>query len=67
MSVFRPAGFALHSAPPPRSRGMRVLATTMLAVMAVLFLVATEFVHVHPAIGFVRAFAEAAMVGGITN
>jgi len=67
MSVLRPASFALHSAPPPRSRGMRVLATTMLAVMAVVFLVATEFVHVHPAVGFVRAFAEAAMVGGIAD
>jgi uncharacterized membrane-anchored protein YjiN (DUF445 family) len=46
---------------------MRVLATTMLAVMALIFVVATRFSHLHPAIGFVRAFAEAAMVGGIAD
>ena len=67
MSVARPIGLRLPSAPPPRSRGMRVLATTMLAVMALIFVAATHYNHVHPAIGFVRAFAEAAMVGGIAD
>jgi len=46
---------------------MRILATAMLAGMAALFIAATGLVHVHPAWGFVRAFAEAAMVGGIAD
>ncbi len=46
---------------------MRVLATAMLAGMAALFITATRLVELHPAWGFVRAFAEAAMVGGIAD
>jgi uncharacterized membrane-anchored protein YjiN (DUF445 family) len=46
---------------------MRVLATAMLAGMAALFIAATGLVDMHPAWGFVRAFAEAAMVGGIAD
>jgi uncharacterized membrane-anchored protein YjiN (DUF445 family) len=46
---------------------MRVLATAMLAGMAAIFIAATGLVDVHPAWGFVRAFAEAAMVGGIAD
>lgn len=46
---------------------MRVLATAMLAGMAAVFIAATGLVDEHPAWGFVRAFAEAAMVGGIAD
>jgi uncharacterized membrane-anchored protein YjiN (DUF445 family) len=46
---------------------MRVLATAMLAGMAALFVAATGLADVHPVWGFVRAFAEAAMVGGIAD
>ena len=46
---------------------MRFVATTMLVAMAALFLVAGRFDDVHPAWGFVRAFAEAAMVGGLAD
>ncbi|MGZ8282485.1 MAG: DUF445 domain-containing protein [Allosphingosinicella sp.] len=46
---------------------MRALATAMLAGMAAVFLAATGLVDLHPAWGFVRAFAEAAMVGGIAD
>ena len=67
MSVHAPAGPAILHRPQRGVRGMRVLATTMLAAMAVLFVAASHFVHVHPALGFVRAFAEAAMVGGIAD
>ena len=67
MSVVRPAGFGLLNPAQRGARGMRVLATTMLAAMALLFAVASHFVHLHPAWGFVRAFAEAAMVGGIAD
>src|SRR5918998_4613527 len=49
------------------ARGMRVLATAMLAGMAAVFIATTGLVDVHPAWGFVRAFAEAAMVGGLAD
>ena len=39
----------------------------MLAGMAAVFIAATGLVDIHPAWGFVRAFAEAAMVGGIAD
>lgn len=62
--------------PPPRpiaaspvhpARRMRMVATGMLLAMAALFLAARATVHLHPAIGFVQAFAEAAMVGGLAD
>lgn len=63
LSVARPAAdVAVHPA-----RRMRLVATGMLVVMAVLFLAARATVHLHPAIGFVQAFAEAAMVGGLAD
>ncbi len=39
----------------------------MLVVMAAIYLLARAFSSVHPAVGFVRAFAEAAMVGGLAD
>ncbi len=49
------------------ARRMRQVATGMLLVMALLFIAARATVHLHPAIGFVQAFAEAAMVGGLAD
>ena len=46
---------------------MRRVATGLLVVMAAIYIAARSFEHVHPAIGFVRAFAEAAMVGGLAD
>ena len=46
---------------------IRVVATGMLVVMAMLFVTAKFYQDVHPAVGFVRAFAEAAMVGGLAD
>jgi uncharacterized membrane-anchored protein YjiN (DUF445 family) len=46
---------------------MRLVATGLLIAMAALFLLARAFDHVHPALGYVRAFAEAAMVGGLAD
>ena len=46
---------------------MRLVATGLLVAMAALFLAARALDHVHPAIGYVRAFAEAAMVGGLAD
>lgn len=53
--------------PVDRARRMRLIATCLLVLMAALFLAARQFEPVHPAIGFVRAFAEAAMVGGLAD
>jgi uncharacterized membrane-anchored protein YjiN (DUF445 family) len=49
------------------ARNMRLFATAMLAAMAAIFLAATRLDHLHPAWGFVRAFAEAGLVGGIAD
>lgn len=46
---------------------MRRLATGLLIAMAALFLAARALAPLHPAFGFVRAFAEAAMVGGLAD
>lgn len=55
-------------APSPHpARRMRIVATGMLVAMALLFVIARATVHIHPAIGFVQAFAEAAMVGGLAD
>jgi uncharacterized membrane-anchored protein YjiN (DUF445 family) len=48
-------------------RPMRALATAMLAGMAALFVATTGLEAQHPAWGFVRAFAEAGLVGGIAD
>ncbi|MBC7986104.1 MAG: DUF445 domain-containing protein, partial [Sphingomonadaceae bacterium] len=48
-------------------RGMRIVATMMLVLMAGIYFLARGHEQVHPAWGFVRAFAEAAMVGGLAD
>jgi len=54
-------------AAPPALRRMRLVATALLLAMAVLFFVARALADHHPAWGFVRTFAEAAMVGGLAD
>ena len=54
------------AAPAPLRR-MRRLATFMLVAMAALFLLSRRMEGVHPGWGFVQAFAEAAMVGGLAD
>ena len=46
---------------------IRRIATGLLVAMAALFLLTHWYRDLHPAIGFVRAFAEAAMVGGLAD
>jgi uncharacterized membrane-anchored protein YjiN (DUF445 family) len=46
---------------------MKIMATGMLVVMACIYLIARVNEGLHPAIGFVKAFAEAAMVGGLAD
>ena len=55
------------ASPPPALRRMRLVATGLLLAMAALFLIARALSDRHPAWGFVRAFAEAAMVGGLAD
>ena len=52
---------------PDRARRMRLFATGMLIAMAGLFVVARYFQTVHPAWGYVLAFAEAGMIGGMAD
>ena len=52
---------------PDRARHMRRVATGLLVLMAGIFALAHSQLDVHPAWGFVRAFAEAAMVGGLAD
>jgi len=54
-------------APVDRGRRMRFFAAGLLVAMAALFLVARSFREVHPAWGYVLAFAEAGMIGGIAD
>jgi uncharacterized membrane-anchored protein YjiN (DUF445 family) len=55
------------AAAPPALRRMRLIAIALLVAMAGLFFIARAFGDRHPAWGFVRAFAEAAMVGGLAD
>jgi uncharacterized membrane-anchored protein YjiN (DUF445 family) len=52
---------------PGGVRQMRIIATGLLLAMAAVFIATTGLDDVHPAWGFVRAFAEAAMVGGLAD
>ncbi|WP_233548302.1 DUF445 domain-containing protein [Aurantiacibacter zhengii] len=53
--------------PPDRARRMRITAALLLVAMAAIFLLAHNMLTVHPAWGYVHAFAEAAMVGGLAD
>ena len=62
-----PSVRAASEAPPAGLIRMRWIATGMLVTMAIVFLVARLLAAEYPAWGFVRAFAEAAMVGGLAD
>jgi len=51
----------------PGAAGMKVVATGLLLVMAALFVTTRLFEPRHPWLGYVKAFAEAAMVGGLAD
>ena len=66
MNLFaRPASH--DQAPPAALIRMRTIATGLVVAMAALYLIARSLADVHPLFGFVRAFAEAAMVGGMAD
>ena len=60
-------GPALSLSAPNGGRQMRIVATGMLVAMAAIFLIANHFDETWPWLGFVKAFAEAAMVGGLAD
>src|SRR5438105_12180897 len=51
----------------PGAAGMKAAATGLLVVMAAVFLAARALEHQVPALGYLKAFAEAAMVGGLAD
>src|SRR5919112_904274 len=51
----------------PGAQGMKVVATGLLVVMAGLFVLTRALEPRYPWLGFVKAFAEAAMVGGLAD
>ena len=48
-------------------RRVKVLATSVLAATLAIFVAAKALLPVHPAFGFVAAFAEAATIGGLAD
>src|SRR3954452_8688510 len=67
MSLIERSGLSRFSPAQGGVRGMRIVATGMLVAMAALFFVANRLDEAHPFWGYVRAFAEAAMVGGLAD
>src|SRR5947209_2306246 len=51
----------------PGATGMKLAATGLLLVMAAVFFAARALEHQYPWLGYVKAFAEAAMVGGLAD
>lgn len=66
-----PATFSFDSpgdaARAAQLRRVKALATLVLAATLALFVTAKALLHVHPAFGFVAAFAEAATIGGLAD
>ena len=67
MSPFERTGLSRFNPTQGGVRGMRVIATGMLVLMAGVFLGADQLDDRYPGWGFVKAFAEAAMVGGLAD
>ena len=55
------------SKPPIGSHRMRRLATGMLVAMLAVLVLANVFLSIHPGMGYLRAFAEAAVVGALAD
>src|SRR5690348_5988273 len=51
----------------PGARGMKVVATGLLVLMAIVFAIARALEHQYPPLSYVKSFAEAAMVGGLAD
>lgn len=53
--------------PPPNSKGVYAVATGLLVLMAVLYVLARSLESAHPLWSWVRAFAEAGMIGALAD
>jgi len=62
-----PAPLSRFNPAQPGAAGMKVAATGLLVIMAVVFFTARAYEHVWPGLAYVKAFAEAAMVGGLAD
>ena len=51
----------------PGAAGMKAAATGLLVLMAGVFIVSRQYEAAYPWLGYVKAFAEAAMVGGLAD
>ena len=58
---------ARFNAAQPGARGMKIAATGLLLAMAVIFFTARAYEPLWPGLAYVKAFAEAAMVGGLAD
>ena len=63
----RPPALARFNPVQPGAAGMKAAATGLLIVMAAVFIVTRQFEPAYPWLGYVKAFAEAAMVGGLAD
>src|SRR4051794_37511145 len=61
------AAFARFNPAQPGTQGMKMAATGLLVVMAAVFVAARALEAQHPGLSYVKAFAEAAMVGGLAD
>jgi len=59
--------FARFNPAQPGTAGMKAAATGLLILMAVVFITTRQFAAAYPSLGYVKAFAEAAMVGGLAD
>ena len=59
--------FARFNPAQPGAAGMKAAATGLLVLMAAIFITARQFEAAYPWVGYVKAFAEAAMVGGLAD
>ena len=64
-----PAGRSLSrlNAVQPGAAGMKLAATSLLVAMAAVFFLTRQFEPAYPWLAWVKAFAEAAMVGGLAD
>ena len=64
-----PAGLPMSrfNSAQPGAAGMKLAATSLLVVMAAVFFLTRQFEAAYPSLGWVKAFAEAAMVGGLAD
>jgi uncharacterized membrane-anchored protein YjiN (DUF445 family) len=61
------AAFSRFNPAQPGTQGMKVVATGLLVVAAAVFALARAYEPLYPWLGYVKAFSEAAMVGGLAD